>query len=93
MIAIEPKRGCHNPTLSPRSAMTYTPQTKCPTAVASVTCPMFVGADSFHQLLKAKITAERWKDPLGFFEQYLLRGAEGDDVRLSTAAAIRLGSR
>jgi Patatin-like phospholipase len=66
-------------------AMTYTPQAKCPTAVAS-TCPLFVGADSFHQLLTTKVTAEYWKDRLGFVERFLLRGTEGDDVRLSTAA-------
>ncbi len=64
----------------------YTPRGKCPTSVASGACPLFVEADSFHQLLKTKVTAERWKDWLGFLEPYLLRGTEGDDVRLSTAA-------
>ena len=66
--------------------MTYTPQAKCPTAVGSIACPLFVGAESFHHLLKTKMKAERWKDRLGFVAQYLLRGTEGDDVRLSTAA-------
>jgi hypothetical protein len=70
-------------------AMTYTPPAKgpgCPTAISPAACPLFVQADSFHQLLKTKVTAERWSDWLGFLERYLLRGIGGDDVRLSTAA-------
>jgi hypothetical protein len=69
-------------------AMTYTPRMKCPTALASASCPLFVGADSFHDLLKAKVTDTRWEGPaglLGFVERYLLRRRKGDDVRLSTA--------
>jgi hypothetical protein len=67
-------------------AMTYTPAKGCPTAVASASCPLFVQADSFHQLLKTKVTAERWSDRLGFLERYRLRRIGGDDVRVSTAA-------
>jgi len=66
--------------------MTYTPQAKCPTAVGPVACPLFVGADSFHQLLKKEVPAAGWKDRLGLLERFLLRGREGDDVSLSTAA-------
>src|SRR5262249_32732161 len=66
--------------------MTYTPQTKCPTAVAHVACPLFVGAESFHDLLKTNIMPGGWSGRLGFIERYLLSGREGDDVRLSTAA-------
>lgn len=69
--------------------MTYTPAKgpgSCPTAITSAACPLFVQADSFHQLLKTKVTAERWSDRLGFVERYLLRDTGGDDVRLSTAA-------
>ncbi len=67
-------------------AMTYTPRAKCPTAVASGTCPLFVEADSFHDLLNTTVTRARWGDQLGFLERYLLRGTEGADVRVSTAA-------
>jgi len=67
-------------------AMTYVPQANCPTAVGSGACPLFVGADSFHQLLKAKMPAGGWEDWLGFLDSYLLRGTDGDDVRVSTAA-------
>jgi hypothetical protein len=66
--------------------MTYTPRTKCPTAVAPAACPLFVEAESFHRLLKTEMKPEGWKDRLGFIERYLQRGREGDDVRLSTAA-------
>ncbi len=67
-------------------AMTYTPQANCPTAVGSGACPLFVGADSFHQLLKTKMPAGSWDAWLGFLDSYLLHGADGDDVRVSTAA-------
>jgi hypothetical protein len=71
-------------------ATTYTPSLRgpgsCPSAIAPAACPLFVQADSFHQLLKTKVTAERWSDRLGFLEHYLLRDTDGDDVRLSTAA-------
>jgi hypothetical protein len=33
-------------------SMTYAPRAECPTAVAAAACPLFVGADSFHDLLK-----------------------------------------
>jgi hypothetical protein len=69
-------------------AMTYKPTIEsgsCPTAIASATCPLFVQADSFHQLLKKKVAKERWSD-LPIIEHYLLRDSVGDDVRLSTAA-------
>src|SRR5205085_11343852 len=66
--------------------MTYTPQGKCPTAIGRVDCPLFAEADSFHDLLKTQVAAGRWTDWLGFAERYFLRGSQGDDVRLSTAA-------
>jgi hypothetical protein len=33
-------------------SMTYAPRSECPTAVAAAACPLFVGADRFHDLLK-----------------------------------------
>jgi hypothetical protein len=71
-------------------AMTYTPQAKgpnsCPTAVGQGPCPLFVQADSFHELLRHPVSvAHGWRS-LGSFERYLLRDTAGDDVLLSTAA-------
>jgi hypothetical protein len=65
-------------------AMTYAPREQCPTAVAAGSCPLFVQADSFHNLLRAKVTTTSWKDRPGILERYLL--GDGDDVRQSTAA-------
>ena len=67
-------------------AMTYTPREKCPTAVTAGPCPLFVEADSFHQLLQTKVAPGRLSDRLGTFGRYLYGGAEDNDIRLSTAA-------
>jgi hypothetical protein len=67
-------------------AMTYTPQTECPTAVVSAPCPLFVEADSFHQLLQIKIPTNGWTDWLGSVGPYFFSDPAGDDVRSSTAA-------
>ncbi len=71
--------------------MTYapsaTPAEPCPTAAGQDPCPLFVEADSFHQLLKkTDVKPDRWWGWLGFLERYLMRGKKGNDVRLSTAA-------
>jgi hypothetical protein len=71
-------------------AMTYTPQTTtpgaCATSVGHESCPLFVEAESFHELLRRQVPRDRWWGWLGFPERYFRRGATGDDVRLSTAA-------
>jgi hypothetical protein len=67
-------------------AMTYTPRDKCPTAVTAGPCPLFMEADSFHQLLQMQIASGRSSDRLGTFGQYLYGKAGDNDIFLSTAA-------
>jgi hypothetical protein len=66
-------------------APTYKPKETCPAATASA-CPLFVGADNFHDLLKMKIPGGGWTDWLGLIEPHIMSNGTGDDVRLSTAA-------
>ncbi|WP_146690714.1 hypothetical protein [Bradyrhizobium canariense] len=71
-------------------AMTYTPKAAevnpCPTATGQGPCPLFVQADSFHELLQHAVPPVGWWGWLGFLERDRLRSTIGDDVRLSTAA-------
>ena len=67
-------------------AMTYKPPKKCTTAVEAASCPLFVEADSFHQLLQMKVTDGGWSKRLGTLGRILYGGAQENDIRLSTAA-------
>ncbi|OAF18603.1 hypothetical protein AXW67_03570 [Bradyrhizobium neotropicale] len=67
-------------------AMSYAPPGKCPTAVTNGPCPLFVEADSFHQLLRTEIASESWREWLGMFGRLLYGNPQANDIRLSTAA-------
>ncbi len=67
-------------------AKTYTPIANCPTADLASDCPLFVQADSLHDLLTEKVGSDAWFGWVGGYERFLLRDAGGNDIRLSTAA-------
>jgi hypothetical protein len=73
-------------TYAPHAETANTPKPPCPTAVGRDGCQLFVQADRFHDLLHKSIEPSGLFGWLGFFERYLLRGATGDDISLSTAA-------
>lgn len=67
-------------------AMSYVPPGQCPTAVAASPCPLFVEADSFHQLLRTQNASRHQRDRLGMSGQFLYSKPQNNDIRLSTAA-------
>jgi hypothetical protein len=66
-------------------AKTYLPAkpSSCPQDHDTKTCPLFLQAERFHDLLNLPAASSSW---LGWYERFLLRNAGGNDVRLSTAA-------
>ncbi len=67
-------------------AKAYTPIANCPTADLASDCPLFVQAESFHDLLTEKVGSDAWFGWVGGYERFLLCDAGGNDIRLSTAA-------
>lgn len=67
-------------------AMSYMPPGQCPTAVAAKPCPLFVEADSFHQLLRTQNASRHERDRLGMSGQFLYSKPQDNDIRSSTAA-------
>jgi hypothetical protein len=59
----------------------------CPTKVGPPPCPLFIEAERFHYLMTAPVPSDGglfgW---FGAFERFALKGKNGDDITLSTAA-------